>query len=68
MPTTDDFYKWMKEFHPGIVFAGFQKKLIESHFSKLTGSNAKLLNKYFVRKKILEFEGYWRQKKYAENI
>lgn len=66
MPTAEDFYKWMKEFHPGIHLVGFQRKLVDAHFDMT--STALLMGKKFLRKKITEFEGYWRQKKYAENI
>jgi hypothetical protein len=62
MPTADDFYKWMKEFHPGIYLVGFQKRFIETYFNKevaMTTSNPRLMGKKFLRKKITEFEEYW---------
>ena len=63
MPTAEDFYKWMKEFHPGIHLVGFQRKLVDAHFENRVVTNVpRLIGKKFLRKKITEFEEYWRQK------
>lgn len=71
MPTANDFYKWMKEFHPGIHLVGFQRKIVDAYFNEgrwLVQPSSLLAGKTFLRNKFTEFEEYWRQKKYAENI
>ena len=63
MPTADDFYKWMKEFHPGIHLVGFQRKPIDAYFNDnkiVKNTNTVLIGKKFLCDKIVEFEEYWR--------
>jgi len=64
MPTAEDFYKWMKEFHPGIHLVGFQRRLVDAHFNKhgdVVGG--RLMGRKFLHKKINDFEEYWKVKK-----
>ena len=61
-PTAEDFYKWMKEFHPGIHLVGFQRKVVNAYFNenRVVTTTAFGMGKKFLRKKITEFEEYWR--------
>jgi len=62
MPTADDFYKWMKEFHPGIVLVSFQEQVVDTYFreSLVAKPLALLIGKTFIREKITKFEEYWK--------
>lgn len=62
MPTADDFYEWMKEFHPGIVLVGFQEKLVGAYFNE-NRTVPHLMGKEFLYDKITEFEEYWKFQK-----